>query len=502
MKPAIQQEHGPALTDRLAQVAAVLLAEPPPPAEEDPWVTGGRLLDLLVRDISSTLAPDRMWLLWAAVATVLPTPEEVRGALRAFELNDPDAAAVWLLDECMAACAARGWPDADFEIVSDAVIAEVDFSARHDLHTGIQRVVRSTLPHWLRDHDLQIVAWTPTHGALRTLTPVETARVVDWANWRAGAGVSGPAVQDVPEWKLVLPWHCVLILPEVPAQDTCDRLAAVAQFSGNSVVAVGYDCIPVVSADLVPPAEPNRFVKYLAAVKYMRRVAGISESATVEFQGFAQMLETQGLSGPEVVECALPSETVDARGGPTADEQPCVVCVGSFEPRKNQRSLIYAAEVLWREGLDFRLQFIGGGGVGNDVSRAVRRLARKGRPISIATAVTDTDLDVAYANARFTVFTSTHEGYGLPVAESLARGTPVITSDYGSTREVGAAGGTVLIDPRDDTALVDAMRELLTDDDRVTKLREEISRRPDRSWADYADDLWTTLVGPERVAAR
>ena len=39
------------------------------------------------------------------------------------------------------------------------------------------------------------------------------------------------------------------------------------------------------------------------------------------------------------------------------------------------------------------------------------------------------------------VFPSVHEGYGLPVAESLALGTPVITTEYGSTAEIAAGGG-------------------------------------------------------------
>jgi glycosyltransferase involved in cell wall biosynthesis len=149
---------------------------------------------------------------------------------------------------------------------------------------------------------------------------------------------------------------------------------------------------------------------------------------------------------------------------------------------------------LWREGLDFEVRFIGGGGVSRQFPSQVARLARRGRPVSIATAVTDAELESAYADARFSVFASVHEGYGLPIAESLAHGTPVITSDYGSTREIAATGGTLVVDPRDDDAIVDAMRRLLTDDSLVRKIREEITQRPNRTWADYAAELWRVLV--------
>lgn len=99
----------------------------------------------------------------------------------------------------------------------------------------------------------------------------------------------------------------------------------------------------------------------------------------------------------------------------------------------------------------------------------------------------------AYAGARFTVFPSLHEGYGLPVAESLAYGTPVITSSYGSTAEIAAAGGCVLVDPRDDDQLVAAMRRLLTDDAELERLRGEARGRPVWTWEQYAAQVWDVV---------
>ncbi len=98
------------------------------------------------------------------------------------------------------------------------------------------------------------------------------------------------------------------------------------------------------------------------------------------------------------------------------------------------------------------------------------------------------------------MFPSLHEGYGLPVAESLAFNLPVITSSYGSTAEIGAGGGALLIDPRDDRALTDAMRDLLTDDELLARLRAETRGNVSRTWNDYSAELWEYLVEPERAA--
>jgi glycosyltransferase involved in cell wall biosynthesis len=82
------------------------------------------------------------------------------------------------------------------------------------------------------------------------------------------------------------------------------------------------------------------------------------------------------------------------------------------------------------------------------------------------------------------------------VAESLAAETPVITSDFGSMRELAAAGGALTIDPHDDAALVTAMRTLLTDAGELERLRLQIADRPLREWDDYAAELWAALITP------
>jgi glycosyltransferase involved in cell wall biosynthesis len=127
----------------------------------------------------------------------------------------------------------------------------------------------------------------------------------------------------------------------------------------------------------------------------------------------------------------------------------------------------------------------------------VEELQAAGRAITVRREVSQTELWRAYCSARFTVFPSLHEGFGLPVAESLAVGTPVITSRYGGTAEVAKGGGCIVVDPYDDDALVDAMRLLLTDDGRLETLRKEALSRHDRGWEESSHELWEKLVAPE-----
>ena len=115
--------------------------------------------------------------------------------------------------------------------------------------------------------------------------------------------------------------------------------------------------------------------------------------------------------------------------------------------------------------------------------------------------VSEDELWSLYRLADLTVFVSFLEGYGLPVAESLASGTPVITSNYGSMAEIAAGGGALQVDPRNPEAIASAMHQLLTDERRLDILREESKARRWRTWDDYANEVWELLVEVPRKRA-
>src|SRR6185312_147503 len=246
-------------------------------------------------------------------------------------------------------------------------------------------------------------------------------------------------------------------------------------------------------------------------LKFADRIAGVSRSSAIEFASYGTMLSSQGLPSPVTVAVPLPVEfaarqapatidtvapatidtvapaTIDtvapatvSDGETTTDDptRPEVVVVGSHDARKNHLAVLHAAEVLWQRGVRFRLSFIGSGGSNQEFLRRLRLLQHRGRDVRLRTGLSDAQLEQAVADARFTVFPSLHEGFGLPVAESLALGTPVITSDFGPTVESASGGGALLVDPRDDRSLTDGMRVLVTDDKELARLRAEIAARP------------------------
>ena len=486
-----------ALLRRLEQAASHF---PIPKSEVDELVARGRgpLLARLAELARDQIGTDLTWLLIVATTATFPSPGEFRRTHRALRISKPGWAHRAILAAGYRNPPSSGLLDAELDIVTGAVVVDVDFCAKHAHNTGIQRVTRQTMARWHRDHgdELIPIAWTRGGESMRRLDQVETSRVVSY-----GTTAEPADPEEAPELRLVVPWRSSVVMLEVPWQHLCAPLEALAEFSGNRVGLVGYDAIPVVSADTVPDAETERFVKYLSVVKHTDRVAGISAAATEEFAGFVSAVTAQGLPGPSTISVPLPVDVPDAIATPepsASKTMPSVLCVGSHEPRKNHGAVLFAAELLWREGLQFSLTFIGGGSLWytRRFDQEIARLRRSGHPVQVLRGVDDATLMRAYDDADFTVFPSLHEGYGLPVAESLALGVPVITSNYGSTAEIAADGGCLVIDPRDDDDLAAAMRRLLTDPAELAELRAQVARRPRRTWDDFAAELWTGLVEP------
>jgi glycosyltransferase involved in cell wall biosynthesis len=488
----LQEDRVAALTQRLTAVAPYLDGS----LDADGLVADrgvGPLLDALVRAVADSLDDRRLWILLVATTGAFPLAEHVRAARRALAVSAIEHRfSAYLRAASELAVRSDGIPS-HLEVVSGGVVADVDFCARHLHNTGIQRVVRQTVSRWSDRSALTLVGWSDRGAAMRTLSAQEKRRVVDW---NAAKHEKPEPVSDAPA-TIVLPVDSTVAVVEVPRAELCGPLAALAEFSGNRVLAIGYDAIPVVSADTVPAAETERFVQYLSFIKHADTVAAISESVREEFAGFASSVTPQGLAGPRSIAISLPVDAPDARpAAPTAhDSSPLVLCVGSQEPRKNHDAVLYAAEVLWREGVDFRLRFIGRGSLWftKGFDKRIAALAKNGRDVAVLRGIDDEQMLAMYREARFTVFPSLQEGYGLPVAESIAERTPVITTAYGSTGEIARDGGCLTIDPRDDESIVTAMRRLLTDDGAVAALIDEIDRRPRRTWDDYASELWSTF---------
>jgi glycosyltransferase involved in cell wall biosynthesis len=146
-----------------------------------------------------------------------------------------------------------------------------------------------------------------------------------------------------------------------------------------------------------------------------------------------------------------------------------ILHVGALQTRKNIARLVEAFETL-----DGSWRLVLAGGVGFGAAGILERIARSPARARIETPgyVTPAELARWYARATVFAFPSLDEGFGMPLLEAMAAGTPVMTSNRSALAEV-AGDAALLVNPEDTGALAEALRQLAGD----AELRSELARR-------------------------
>ena len=157
--------------------------------------------------------------------------------------------------------------------------------------------------------------------------------------------------------------------------------------------------------------------------------------------------------------------------------KPYLLFVGTKEPRKNLSGLLRAFAHL-QDG-EHDLVVVGPTGWGDEMT-IPSSIAPRVRALGF---LPSDDLAAVYAGAAAFVYPSFREGFGLPVAEAMAHGTPVVTSRGTSTEEV-AGGAAVLIDPNDPADIARGIAEALAD--ATTLAAKGRARAAEMTWAETA----------------
>jgi len=280
----------------------------------------------------------------------------------------------------------------------------------------------------------------------------------------------------------------------------------------GSLCAAGVRVVPFVH-DLLPLEHPEWFVPELVEV-FTETVAAQLEAAddvivasSVTARAVHSAVRRLDTSQPSVHEVRLASDLEDRVPGQLVPELPqvrgsrYVLMVGTVEPRKNQLTVLAALDEL--DGSDdvedLVLVIVGREGWrASEVASQLRRRAL-GRSVVWIEDADDLQLEALYAGARLLLAPSLAEGFGLPVAEALRHGVPVVASPMGAPG-VDPALIARFVDPADTAGWSRAIRELAGDTPARSVALRAIDGAACASWRDVATDVADVLLGRRRSA--
>jgi glycosyltransferase involved in cell wall biosynthesis len=257
---------------------------------------------------------------------------------------------------------------------------------------------------------------------------------------------------------------------------------AVAHF--QHVISPGYSAPAVVTIhDLSFEREPGLMSardRFFFRTMVPRSVRRADRVLAVSQRTKEDLVEHYGISGDKIVVTPNGVDGAFRPDGPRRNGLPYLLFVGALQPRKDP---LTAIEALSLANTDLNLVLAGPDKGDRDAAaQAAARLGLRQR-IEFTGHVEKAELAALYRGAACLVFPSRYEGFGLPVVEAMASGTPVVATAAGAVPEV-AGDAAILVKPGDPVALAGGIERALADRERLVRAGLERAKR--YTWTETA----------------
>jgi len=360
-----------------------------------------------------------------------------------------------------------------------------------DGNTGVQRTARQTA-RALMEYGCKVIAttWDKDVESLAPLTPKELLHLSKW---------DGPSTDQWHQWvnPKFSPDNSWLMSNEMPPNlgpgINC-KLINFAKANNMKTAVTFFDAIPCLLLNLYPAGSYQLHFSYMKQLTEWDLIFPISEQSANDMLALLSELDIdQQLLIPKLKPLRLPTEF---HGSPrkmnypiVLNARPFILVLSTFEKRKNHLTLFRAIEIAQRSftfGFDLILV---GHPLGTEVVKLANQYQRKFPSIRIEHNASDQQLQDLFDRADFTIYPSIEEGFGLPIAESIWNGKPVICDKFRAINDLASEGGCLQVDVLNAEEFADAIVTLATNLEIYRLKLAEIDARAFITWADYVSNI-------------
>ncbi len=318
------------------------------------------------------------------------------------------------------------------------MLIDVSELVLRDVHTGIQRVVRSILQELLSNPPAGYVVepvYADAAGQLRYARTFINAMMGKNPKEREDSAVSvNPGdIFYCPDLHLTYPFATLTVL----------------QKRGLRVIFTIYDIIALNHPDLLPKAYQLGFADWFRGV-ILTADAIVCDSRAVADEVHGWLQDHPGQRDRPLpigyfhlgadIEASQPSQGPEGEGVDVltaCKARPTLLMVGTLEPRKGHAQALAAMELLWKGGVDLNLVIVGKEGWRSQrLARELRRHPECNQRLFWLEEASDTLLLQLYAHSSALLAASLAEGFGLPLIEAARQSLPIIARDILVFKEV------------------------------------------------------------------
>ena len=465
--------------------------------EFDDSCTEESMLHALVSKLHSTKSHGDAWQVLQVATGQLPSYRQVQELqiLSCIAL-DADELIRSIFENMVIARGLTGLAPAT-KIISDKNVVVFESSHLLSLNSGIQQVSRIIAKSFVLNPSFVLVSVTPDGSGFTEMTDLEKDHLLQ----QSFTSPDKDLIPNTSPSTNVLLSNCRVLIPEVTKSiEFASRLRSMGAFSDNEIFYVGYDLIPILAPEYVAPNEIESFAHYVLATTESSGIICISDQTKKEFAGYLKARKT--VTDYEGALVTLPLPVVPLQEAPD-DFEPkefkklvkgsYFLCVGTIEPRKNQRKVVAAFNEFWAKGGKNQIVFVGRIASQSENSFQAEIEEDLDKRVFHFTDLPQDSLSWLYKNSLASIQVSDYEGYGLPVVESIAHGKPVIVNPFGVQFELAQGNGGLAVVDNSVTELANTLERISRDIELLSNLEIEAKNAIFPTIDDYANGIVRVL---------